>query len=180
MILKEASRSARSQVERHLEAGHSVILEIDWQGARQVRESMPACVTIFVMPPSLQELERRLRDRRTDSAEVIERRLRDALGDMSHWDEFDHIIINDDLEQAVADLNDVILGQGHASTATNASLRDALVRSRTMLINTVRGWLRTQLIKLPRGSKFTFTRRVGARWANNAVVSLPPSSVSSW
>ena len=120
--------TSRSQVEQHLENGHSVILEIDWQGARQVRASMPACVTIFVMPPSLQELERRLRDRRTDSAEVIERRLHDALGDMSHWDEFDHIIINDDLEQAVADLNNVILGQGHASTATNDSLRDAVAR----------------------------------------------------
>ena len=120
--------TSRSQVEQHLENGHSVILEIDWQGARQVRESMPACVTIFVMPPSLQELERRLRDRRTDSAEVIERRLRDALGDMSHWDEFDHIIINDDLEQAVADLNDVILGRGHLSAATNDSLRDAVAR----------------------------------------------------
>jgi len=118
--------TSRSQVEQHLEEGHSVILEIDWQGARQVRASMPECITIFVMPPSLQELERRLRDRRTDNTEVIERRLRDALGDMSHWDEFDYIIINDDLEQAVASLNNVILGEGHANAATNDILKRAV------------------------------------------------------
>ena len=118
--------TSRKQVAQHLAEGHSVILEIDWQGARQVRESMPECVTIFVLPPSLQELERRLRDRRTDDAEVIERRLADARGDMSHWDEFHYIIINDDLEKAVEDLNDVILGQGHANAATDKHLRMAV------------------------------------------------------
>lgn len=118
--------TSRRQVEQHLAEGRSVILEIDWQGARQVRESMPECVTIFVLPPSLQELERRLRDRRTDDAEVIERRLRDARSDMSHWDEFHYIIINDDLEKAVADLNDVILGQGHANVATDNDLKLAI------------------------------------------------------
>lgn len=120
--------TSRSQVEQHLAQGHSVILEIDWQGARQVRESMPECVTIFVMPPSVQELERRLRDRRTDEAEVIERRLRDARGDMSHWDEFHYIIINDDLEKAVAELNDVISGQGHANAATDDDLKQAVAQ----------------------------------------------------
>ncbi len=120
--------TSRIQVEQHLAEGHSVILEIDWQGARQVRESMPECVTIFVMPPSVQELERRLRDRRTDEAEVIERRLRDARGDMSHWDEFHFIIINDDLEKAVAELNDVISGQGHANAATDDDLRRAVAQ----------------------------------------------------
>ena len=120
--------TSRIQVEQHLAQGHSVILEIDWQGARQVRESMPDCVTIFVMPPSVQELERRLRDRRTDEAEVIERRLRDARGDMSHWDEFQYIIINDDLEKAVAELNDVISGQGHANAATDDDLRSAVAQ----------------------------------------------------
>ena len=93
--------TSRRQVEEILGDGHDVLLEIDWQGARQVRESMPDCVTIFVMPPSLAELERRLRDRRADSDEVIERRLRDAVSDMGRWDEFDFVIINDDLDQAV-------------------------------------------------------------------------------
>ena len=100
--------TSREQVEQHLANGHNVILEIDWQGAQQVRESMPECITIFILPPSIEELERRLRDRRTDSAEVIERRLRDARGDMEHRDEFEHVIINDDLDRAVAELDAII------------------------------------------------------------------------
>ena len=89
---------------------------------------MPECVTIFILPPSVEELERRLRDRRTDSAEVIERRLRDALSDMSHWTEFDHVIINDDLNQAIADLEDVLDGEGDASATSNIALRGAVER----------------------------------------------------
>ena len=118
--------TSRTQVERHLADGHSVVLEIDWQGARQVRESMPECVTIFILPPSLDELTRRLKDRRTDSAEVIERRLRDAVSDMRHWDEFDHVIINDDLDQAVADTEDVLAGRGEATATTNDAVRRAV------------------------------------------------------
>ncbi len=120
--------TSRSQVEKHLAEGQDVILEIDWQGARQVRVSMPECVTIFILPPSLEELERRLRDRRTDSPEVIERRLRDALSDMAHWDEFDHVIINDKLEQAVTDLENVLAGEGDASATANVALRRAVSR----------------------------------------------------
>jgi guanylate kinase len=115
--------TSRRQVEEILSDGHNVLLEIDWQGARQVRESMPDCVTIFVMPPSLAELERRLRDRRTDSDEVIERRLRDAVSDMGRWHEFDYVIINDDLDQAVATLEAVLGGGGAASATENADLR---------------------------------------------------------
>ena len=100
--------TSREQVEENLANGHDVVLEIDWQGARQVRESMPACITIFILPPSIEELEHRLRDRGTDSAEVIERRLRDARSDMEHQDEFEHIIINDDLDRAVAELENLI------------------------------------------------------------------------
>ena len=120
--------TSRSQVEEHLADDRSVVLEIDWQGARQVRESMPECVTIFILPPSVEELERRLRDRRTDAPEVIERRLRDALSDMSHWDEFDHVIINDDLNQAISDLEDVLVGNGDASSTSNEALRRAVAR----------------------------------------------------
>ena len=120
--------TSRSQVEKHLAAGRNVVLEIDWQGARQVRASMPECVTIFILPPSLEELERRLRDRRTDSAEVIERRLRDAMSDMSHWDEFDYVIINDELEQAVGDLERVLAGSGHTCARANVALRRVVSR----------------------------------------------------
>ena len=120
--------TSRSQVEKHLAGNRNVILEIDWQGARQVRESMPECVTIFILPPSVEELERRLRDRRTDAPEVIERRLRDALSDMAHWDEFDYVIINDDLNQAVANLEDVLAGQGEEWSTENPGLRRAVAR----------------------------------------------------
>ena len=115
--------TSRKQVEQILGDGHHVVLEIDWQGARQVRESMPDCVTIFILPPSLAELERRLRDRRTDSEDVIARRLRDAVSDMGHWDEFDYLIINDDLDGAVADLEAVFAGQGEAQARKNPDLR---------------------------------------------------------
>jgi guanylate kinase len=118
--------TSRSQVEKHLADQRSVVLEIDWQGAQQVRESMPGCVTIFIFPPSLDELQRRLRDRRTDSAEVIERRLRDARSDMAHWDEFDHVIINDDLDKAVLALEAVLAGEGDASATSNPELRRAV------------------------------------------------------
>ena len=120
--------TSRSQVEGHLADDRNVVLEIDWQGARQVRESMPECVTIFILPPSVEELERRLRDRRTDTPEVIERRLRDAVSDMSHWDEFDHVIINDDLNRAISDLEDVLAGKGDASSTSNETRRRAVER----------------------------------------------------
>jgi guanylate kinase len=118
--------TSRSQVEKHLDDNRNVVLEIDWQGARQVRESMPDCVTIFILPPSIAELERRLRDRRTDKPEVIDRRLRDARSDMAHWDEFDHVIINDDLDAAISALEAVLIGDGDASSTSNPDLRDAI------------------------------------------------------
>jgi guanylate kinase len=120
--------TGRSQVEKHLDEGQNVVLEIDWQGARQVRASMPECISIFILPPSLEELERRLRDRRTDSPEVIERRLKDAQNDMSHWDEFDYVIINDKLEPAVSDLESVLAGSGDACARANVALRRVISR----------------------------------------------------
>lgn len=118
--------TSRKQVEGHLQDKRSVILEIDWQGARQVRESMPDCVTIFILPPSLDELIRRLTSRGTDSDNVITRRLRDALSDMSHWDEFDYVVINDDLDGAVAGLEAVLAGKGEHLATANDALRRAI------------------------------------------------------
>ena len=120
--------TSRSQIEQHLLNGDSILLEIDWQGAEQVRESMPDAVTVFVLPPSVTELERRLRDRKTDSDAVIARRLRDALGDMSHWREFDYVIINDDLDNAVAELQSVLAGNGEDNKVGNPRLDDAVIR----------------------------------------------------
>lgn len=115
--------TSRSQVRQHLEAGHDVILEIDWQGARQVRRTMPECVTIFILPPSREELERRLRGRKTDDEAVIQRRLDDALADMSHWREFDYCIVNDDLAESVRELEAIFAGDGQANHRDNRALR---------------------------------------------------------
>lgn len=104
--------TSRSQVEAQLAKDRNVVLEIDWQGAQQVRKVRPDCVSIFILPPSRAELARRLRERRTDSDAVIARRLADALGDMSHWDEFDYAIVNDDLAHAVSRLEAIIAGEG--------------------------------------------------------------------
>jgi len=118
--------TSREQVEQHLGDGHHVILEIDWQGAQQVREAMPECVTVFILPPSRDELERRLKSRGTDTPEVIARRLRDALSDMSHWSEFDYVIFNDDLDHAVADLEAVLAGTNNPPSTTNPDIRAAV------------------------------------------------------
>src|ERR1700736_1585583 len=96
--------TGRRPVETELAGGNNVVLEIDWQGAQQVRKSLPEGVPIFLLPPSRASLEERLRNRRTDSEEVIARRLRDAVGDMSHWNEFDYVIINNDFDKAVNDM----------------------------------------------------------------------------
>ncbi len=118
--------TGRRQVEQQLENGKHVILEIDWQGARQVRASMPDCVSIFILPPSPKELERRLRYRRTDSDWVIARRLDAARDDMTHWDEFDYVIINDDLQQAVRELEAIVEGGGAANSTADPALRQKL------------------------------------------------------
>jgi guanylate kinase len=103
--------TGRAQVEKFLEAGRDAVLEIDWQGARQVRASSPGCRTVFVLPPSRESLRQRLQSRRTDSAEVIARRLADAVGDMSHYDEFDYVVVNDQFEHAVEQLREIVRGE---------------------------------------------------------------------
>ncbi|HTU65746.1 MAG TPA: guanylate kinase [Steroidobacteraceae bacterium] len=102
--------TGRAQVEKLREAGHDVILEIDWQGAQQVRAALPDCHTVFILPPSRRELESRLRNRKTDSDEVIERRLRDSIADMTHYREFDSVVVNDEFEAAVAQLLEILDG----------------------------------------------------------------------
>ena len=103
--------TARAQVEALRNAGHDVILEIDWQGAQQVRKAQPDCISIFILPPSRAELEQRLRNRKTDSDEVIARRLRDSIADMTHYSEFDRVIVNDDWETAVRQLLEILSGR---------------------------------------------------------------------
>lgn len=118
--------TARAQVEQMLEQGANVILEIDWQGAQQIRKVMPACRSIFILPPSRAELERRLRGRGTDDETVIQRRLRDAAGDMGHWAEFDYVVVNADFETALAELKNIVGGQGDALRAERPELKNLI------------------------------------------------------
>jgi guanylate kinase len=119
--------TSRSQVDALLAAGENVLLEIDWQGARQVREAMPECRTIFILPPSRAALEQRLRGRATDSDGVIARRLRDSIADMSHWNEFDYVVINDEFARATADLEAIARGTGEHLAAARIEVQ-TLVR----------------------------------------------------
>jgi guanylate kinase len=100
--------TSRRWIEAELAGGHDVLLEIDWQGARQVRALFPNMVGIFILPPSLAELRRRLTARGKDSAEVIERRMASAREEISHVLEFEYIIVNEQFDVAVADLQAVV------------------------------------------------------------------------
>jgi guanylate kinase len=113
--------TARSAVARVLEQGKDVLLEIDWQGARQVRALTDDTVSIFILPPSRAELERRLRARGADSDAVIRRRLADSRDDIAHAGEFDYLIVNDDFATALADLRAIV---------TTRNLRSATQRKR--------------------------------------------------
>lgn len=95
-------------IQLELEQGHDVLLEIDWQGARQVRERLLNVVSIFILPPSLAALEQRLRARNQDSDEVIARRMEAAVAEMQHCTEYDYLVVNDDFQQALTDLNAII------------------------------------------------------------------------
>ena len=121
--------TGRRRVEEALAAGQDLILEIDWQGAQQVRRALPECVSIFILPPSRDELERRLRGRATDAEEVIRRRLRDAAADMTHWREFDHVVVNDHFDRALDQLQAIVEGRGEGTLRDRpelAGLTDAL------------------------------------------------------
>ena len=96
--------TARQSVEPQLMAGRDVLLEIDWQGARQVRARIPDAVSVFILPPSRAALEMRMRKRGQDSEEVIARRLAAAREEMSHYGEFDYVIVNEDFETAVGEM----------------------------------------------------------------------------
>jgi len=100
--------TSQKSIEQQLSAGLDVILEIDWQGARQVRHRIPGTVSVFILPPSRTELERRLSERGTDSAEVVARRMRDAVNEMQHYAEYDFLVINDNFQLALADLRSII------------------------------------------------------------------------
>lgn len=117
--------TSRDAVETRLDAGADVILEIDWQGAQQVRQALPEAVSVFILPPSRAELRRRLSERGQDPATVIERRLAEAVEEISHYAEYDYLVVNDGFEQALSQLHSLVeaqrlargrQGQVHAAT----------------------------------------------------------------
>mgnify|MGYP002735297492 CR=1 FL=1 len=105
--------TSRVAVEHMLAVGQDVILEIDWQGARQAREQMPDAVSVFILPPSREELERRLAGRGTDEHAVIVARMREAISEMSHFDEYDYLVINDDFTTALNELQSLVVAHRH-------------------------------------------------------------------
>ena len=99
--------TSRNSVLKQLEQGDDLILEIDWQGARQVCDEIPGTISIFILPPSREELERRLQSRGQDCDEIIARRMKDAKSEISHYKEFDYIVINDDFDIALTELREI-------------------------------------------------------------------------
>jgi guanylate kinase len=104
--------TSQSWIGKEIKSGRDILLEIDWQGAAQVRRMFPQSIGIFILPPSLQALEDRLQARRQDSAEVIARRIAAAREDVAHVAEFDYVIINDKLDEALQQLNAVVIAAG--------------------------------------------------------------------
>ena len=119
--------TSREAVERLLAQGRQVLLDIDWQGMRNIKAKMPGAVSIFILPPSREVLEERLRGRGQDSAEVVARRMREATAEMRHYKEFDHVVVNDDFNAALDDLKAIIEGAPERARPVTADL-DALLR----------------------------------------------------
>jgi guanylate kinase len=118
--------TAIANIEEKLKQGEDVILEIDWQGAEQVRKQLPYSVNIFILPPSQQALEQRLRARGQDSDEIIARRMRDAKSETSHYSEYDYLVVNDDFEAALVELRSIVLARRNRYAAQTPRLRALL------------------------------------------------------
>ncbi|MDG2950574.1 guanylate kinase [Exercitatus varius] len=119
-------------IEKNLAAGIDVFLDIDWQGAQQIRQKVPNVKSIFILPPSLQELERRLIGRGQDSAEVIADRMSKAVAEISHYNEYDYVIVNDDFHQALADLVHILRAEkltlAYQETQNRALIQELLAK----------------------------------------------------
>ena len=113
-----------------LSSGHDVVLDIDWQGARQVREAFADTVSVFLLPPSIDALRSRLLGRGQDSAEDVDRRMRDARSELRHYDEFDHVVVNDDFDHALDTLRGILRDEPALPPAEAAPLVAALLAPR--------------------------------------------------
>jgi guanylate kinase len=118
--------TSRASVQAQRDQGLDVILEIDWQGARVVREQLPECRSIYILPPSRQVLEQRLQKRGQDDEQQIARRMQDAVNEMIHYDEFDYIVVNDNFDQAVQELRSIFLSRRLESGTQSQRHRDLI------------------------------------------------------
>ena len=125
-VFDHAYGTSRRAVQDAVRAGRDVVLEIDWQGARQVRRSWPGTVCVFVLPPSRSALLARLNGRGQDAADIIAKRTAQAVGDISHCDEFDHVVVNDDFDAALDALRAIVEATRRGETLPRQSHRELL------------------------------------------------------
>lgn len=128
LVFGEYYGTSKSQVQAMLQDGQDVILEIDWQGARQARQAIPSCVSVFILPPSRHTLQRRLQGRGSEDQAAIAKRLADAREEISHYNEYDYLIVNDDLQEAL-DLFEAVIRVGRQRTAVQRIRQAALIQA---------------------------------------------------
>ena len=122
--------TSRMAVRELLDQGKHVLLEIDWQGAQKIRQLMPDSISIFILPPSKETLYRRLTSRGQDSEQIINRRMRDALNQISHYREYDHVIVNDDFEQAYQELESIVYNRPMKAHLSQSRLEEFVMQVR--------------------------------------------------
>ena len=118
--------TAQATVENALSAGKDVLLEIDWQGARQIKKLLPDCQSLFILPPSREALWQRLQKRGQDNAETIERRMRESISEMSHFSEYDYLIINDDFDKAVNEMRSIVVASRLKTSSQSTYNKDLI------------------------------------------------------
>ncbi len=118
--------TAQATVENALSAGKDVLLEIDWQGARQIKKLLPDCQSLFILPPSREALWQRLQKRGQDDAETIERRMRESISEMSHFSEYDYLIINDDFDKAVNEMRSIVVASRLKTSSQSTYNKDLI------------------------------------------------------
>jgi guanylate kinase len=125
--------TSKELINDNLKNNTDVILEIDWQGARQVKQNMPNAISIFILPPSKDALELRLRNRAQDDESTIKKRMLDAENQMSHYSEFDFLVINDDFNSALSDLESIISSSNNSTRTTHLSLEEQSIKHKKLL-----------------------------------------------
>lgn len=127
-VFGEYYGTSKSQVQGMLREGRDVILEIDWQGARQAREAIPSCLSVFILPPSRQALQERLQGRGSEDEAAMARRLADAREEISHYNEYDYLIVNDDMQEAL-DLFEAVIRAGRQRMAVQCLRQATLIQA---------------------------------------------------